>query len=100
MSKLTKFQVAQQYVETVKQAQLVDQELTKAFKLLDQDNEVNYYGPVHRAYDDLVEQLLGSDLFEHTLNWIYEHEHGNNIDLTFPEYFDSHRDSYEKLGHD
>jgi len=99
MSKLTKFLVAQQYVNTAKQAQLVDQELTKAFKLLDQDNEVNYYGPVHRAYDDLVEQLLGPQLFEHTLSWIYEHSHGNNIDLDFNEYFDSHISSYENEKH-
>ena len=97
---LTKFQVAEQYVATVKQAQLVDQELTKAFKLLDPDNEVNYYGPVHQAYDLLVEQLLGPELFEHTLNWIYEHDHGTEIDLTFPEYFDSHQDSYINQEHD
>ncbi len=100
MSKLTKFLVAKQYAETVRQAQLVDQELTKAFKLLDQDNEVNYYGPVHKAYDDLVEQLLGQELFEYTLNWIYEHDHGNNIDLDFAEYFDSHISSYKNQEHD
>ena len=99
MSKLTKFLVAKQYAETAKQAQLVDQELTRAFKLLDQDNEVNYYGPVHKAYDDLVEQLLGPQLFEHTLSWIYEHDHGNNIDLDFNEYFDSHNSSYENERH-
>ena len=97
---LTKFQVAQQYANTAKLAQLVDQELTKAFKLLDPDNEVNYYGPIHRAYDDLVYQLLGQDLYEHTLNWIYEHDHGNDIDLSFSEYFDSHQDSYKNLRHD
>jgi L-rhamnose isomerase len=97
---LTKFLVAKQYAETVQQAQLVDQELTKAFKLLDQDNEVNYYGPVHKAYDHLVEQLLGPELFEHTLNWIYEHDLGNNIDLDFSEYFDSHQDSHKNLKHD
>jgi L-rhamnose isomerase len=92
---LTKFQVAEQYAQTAKQAQLVDQELTKAFKLLYPDNEVNYSGPVHLAYDSLVEQLLGPELFEHTLNWIYEHEHGNNLDLLFSEYFDSHASSYK-----
>jgi len=100
MSKLTKFQVAKYYVETVQQAQLVDQELSRAFKLLDPDNEVNYYGPVHRAYDDLVEQLLGPELFEYTLSWIYEHDHGNNIDLDFSEYFDSHISSYKNEEHD
>jgi hypothetical protein len=97
---LTKFQVAEQYADTAKQAQLVDQELTRAFKLLDPDNEVNYYGPIHKAYDELVYQLLGQELYEHTLAWIYEHDHGNNIDLDFSEYFDSHIDSYEKLEHD
>ena len=100
MNKLTKFEVAKQYVNTVKQAQLVDQELSKAFKLLDTDNEVNYYGPVHRAYDDLVEQLLGPSYFEHILNWIYEHDYGNNIDLDFNEYFDSHIESYRNQEHD
>ena len=100
MNNLTKFEVAKQYVETVRQVQLVDQELTKAFKLLDQDNEVNYYGPIHRAYDDLVEQLLGSSYFEHVLSWIYEHDFGNNIDLDFQEYFNSHRDTYRYAEHD
>jgi hypothetical protein len=100
MSKLTKFEVAKQYVNTARQAQLVDQELTRAFKLLDPDNEVNYYGPIHKAYDELVFQLLGSDLYEYTLAWIYEHEFGDNLDLDFSEYFDSHQDSYKNQEHD
>lgn len=97
---LTKFLVAEKYIETIKKSQLVDKELTKAFKLLDQDNEVNYSGPAHETLDWLVEQLLGPDLHEHTLNWIYEHCCGDNLDLSFSEYFSSHRDSYKNHGHD
>jgi hypothetical protein len=97
---LTKFQIAVKYIETIKKCQLVDQELTRAFKLLDQDNEVNYYGPAHEALDWLMEHLLGPDLHEHTLNWVYEHDCGDSLDLTFSEYFDSHLDSYKNQGHD
>jgi hypothetical protein len=97
---LTKFLVAEQYVNTMLHHQDMEQRLDRAIKLLDQDNQVNIYGPVHRAYDELVDNLLGSDLFEHTLNWIYEHDFGKDQDLSFAEYFDSHQDSYENHRHD
>jgi hypothetical protein len=97
---LTKFELAKQYASTIKQAQLIDQALTKAFKLLDEDNEVYYSGPIHKAYDALVEQLLGQDFYEYILHWIYELDFGRRETQTFEEYLSSHLESYRYLKHD
>jgi len=92
---ITKFLIAKQYVEAYKKLQKLETAFNAAFQLLDPDNQVYIGGSMHNAYDNLVEQLLGPELFEHTLNWIFEHDHGNNIDLDFSEYFDSHISSYK-----
>ena len=102
MSKLTKFELAKEYVNTIKQAQHIDQELNKALKLLDQDNQVYYSGPLHKAYDNLVYQLLGPDFYELVLAWIYELDFGESESetQTFEEYISSHIESYRYLEHD
>lgn len=97
---LTKFEVAEQYVEAVYHHQDMEQRLDKAVKLLDQDNQVCIYGHIYTAYDELVYKLLGQELYEHTLTWIYQLDFGKDQDLSFAEYFDSHVDSYEKQEHD
>jgi len=97
---LTKFEIAKQYVNTIKQAQHIDQELTRIVKLLDQDNELNIYGPLHQAYENLVYQLLGPDFYEHLLTWIYELDFGEGEAQTFEEYISSHLESYRYLKHD
>jgi hypothetical protein len=96
---ITKFLVAKQYTEAYKKHQELEHTFNAAFKLLDQDNQVYLGGSMQNAYDNLVEQLLSSELFEYVLSWIFEHDHGKNIDLDFNEYFDSHISSYKNEKH-
>jgi hypothetical protein len=91
---MNKFKVAQQYVETIQQHQHMEQQLKQAVYLLDQDNQLNIYGPVHRAYDELVSQILGDQLVEHLLVWIYELDFGVEDTRTFKEFYYSHKDAY------
>ena len=91
---MNKFKVAQQYVETTKQHQAMEHQLKQAVYLLDQDNQLNIYGPVHKAYDELVSQILGDNLVEHLLVWIYELDFGKEDTRTFKEFYYSHKDAY------
>jgi Ca2+-binding EF-hand superfamily protein len=91
---MNKFKVAQQYVETTKQHQNMEQKLHEAVQILDQDNQLNIYGPVHKAYDELVSNILGDNLVEHLLVWIYELDFGKLDTRTFKEFFYSHKDAY------
>jgi hypothetical protein len=97
---MNKFEIAQQYVEATRQNQLLEQQLTLAVKQLDQDNELNLYGPIHQAYETLVLQLLGEQLFDYTLTWIYELDFGKDETQTFEEFFNSHKDLYQDQKHD
>jgi hypothetical protein len=91
---MNKFKVAQQYVETIRQHQNMEQQLKQAVYLLDQDNQLNIYGPVHRAYDELISKILGDNLVEHLLVWIYELDFGKLDTRTFKEFYYSHEDSH------
>jgi len=91
---MNKFKVAQQYVETIQQHQAMEQQLKQAVYLLDQDNQLNIYGPVHRAYDELISTILGDQIVEHLLVWIYELDFGKLDTRTFKEFFYSHKDSH------
>jgi hypothetical protein len=91
---MNKFKVAQQYVETIQQHQNMEQQLKQAVYLLDQDNQLNIYGPVHRAYDELISEILGDNLIEHLLAWIYELDFGRLDTRTFKEFFYSHKDAH------
>jgi len=91
---MNKFEVAKQYVDTIRQHQDLEQQLDVVVKLLDQDNQLSIYGPVHRAYDELISQILGDQLVEHLLVWIYELDFGKLDTRTFKEFYYSHKDSH------
>jgi hypothetical protein len=97
---MNKLEIAQQYVEATRQNQLLEQQLTLAVKQLDQDNELNLYGPIHQAYETLVLQLLGEQLFDYTLVWIYELDFGKDETQTFKEFFNNRPDLHRDLEHD
>jgi hypothetical protein len=83
---MNKFQVAKDYVEATRQNQQLESQLTLAVQQLDQDNQLNLYGPVHRAYETLVLQILGEQLFDYILVWIYELDFGKEDARSFEEY--------------
>jgi hypothetical protein len=89
---MNKFQVAKDYVLATQQNQQLESALTKAIQLLDQDNQLNLYGPIHQAYETLVLQILGEQLFDYILVWIYELDFGKDETQTFEEFFNSHQD--------
>ena len=89
---MNKFEVALQYVATIKQHQELEQALQRAVQLLDQDNQFLVYGPIHKAYDELVSNILGDNLVEHLLVWIYELDFGKLDTRTFKEFYYSHKD--------
>jgi len=89
---ITKLEVAKQYLAATQQNQLLEQQFRLAVKQLDQDNELNLYGPIHRAYETLVLQILGEQLFDHILVWIYELDFGKHETQTFEEFISSHID--------
>jgi len=89
---MNKFQVAKDYVLATQQNQLLESALTKAVQLLDQDNQLNLYGPIHQAYETLVLQILGEQLFDYILVWIYELDFGKDETQTFEEFFNNHQD--------
>ena len=89
---ITKLEVAKQYLAATQQNQLLEQQFRLAVKQLDQDNEFNLYGPIHRAYETLVLQILGEQLFDHILVWIYELDFGKDETQTFEEFISSHID--------
>jgi len=91
---MNKFEVAQQYVETIHKHQELESALQRAVHLLDQDNQLLIYGPVHRAYDELISQILGDPLVEHLLVWIYELDFGKLDTRTFKEFYYSHKDAH------
>jgi len=91
---MNKFKVAQQYVETIRQHQNMEQQLQQAVYLLDQDNQLSIYGPVYRAYDELISEILGDQIVEHLLVWIYELDFGKLDTRTFKEFYYSHKDSH------
>jgi hypothetical protein len=89
---LTKLEVAKQYLVATQQNQLLEQQFSLAVKQLDQDNELNLYGPIHRAYETLVLNILGEQLFDHILVWIYELDFGKDETQTFEEFISSYTD--------
>jgi len=97
---MNKFQVAKDYVLATQQNQRLESQLSLAIQQLDQDNQLNLYGPVHRAYETLVLQILGEQLFDYILVWIYELDFGKDDTRTFEEFFNNHQDSHQDLGHD
>jgi len=97
---MNKFEVAKQYVAVTQQNQQLESQLTLAVKQLDQDNELNLYGPVHQAYETLVLQLLGEQLFDYILVWIYELDFGKDETQTFEEFFNNHQDPHQDQKHD
>ena len=97
---MNKFQVALQYVSTIYQHQQLETKLGEAVRLLDQDNQLQLYGPIHQAYDELVSEILGDNLVEHLLVWIYELDFGREDTRTFEEFFNSHQDLHQDQKHD
>jgi hypothetical protein len=97
---MNKFQVAQDYVTATQQNQRLESQLTLAIQQLDQDNQLNLYGPVHRAYETLVLQILGEQLFDYILVWIYELDFGKDDTRTFEQYVLDWPDAHKDLGHD
>jgi Ca2+-binding EF-hand superfamily protein len=91
---MNKFEIALQYVSTIKQHQDLEQTLQHAVQLLDQDNQLSIYGPVHRAYDELISTILGDQIVEHLLVWIYELDFGKLDTRTFKEFYYSHKDAH------
>jgi len=89
---MNKFEVALQYVATIKQHQELEQTLQRAVQQLDPDNQLQIYGPVHKAYDELVSNILGDNLVEHLLVWIYELDFGREDTRTFKEFYYSYKD--------
>jgi len=89
---MNKFQVAKDYVLATQQNQQLESAITKAIQLLDQDNQLNLYGPIYQAYETLVLQILGEQLFDYILVWIYELDFGKDETQTFEEFFNSHQD--------
>lgn len=88
---MNKFEIAQQYANAIKQHQQLEQQLRLVVKMLDQDNELSIYGPVYQAYEELVTQLLGDNVMEHLLLWIYELDFGKGDTRTLKEYLESHQ---------
>jgi len=97
---MNKFAVAKAYVEATRQNQQLENQLTQAVQLLDQDNQVNLYGPVHRAYEHLVLEILGEQMFDYILVWIYELDFGREDPRSFEEYVLDWPDSHKDHKHD
>jgi hypothetical protein len=89
---MNKFQVAKDYVTATEQNQQLESAISKAIQLLDQDNQLNLYGPIYQAYETLVLQILGEQLFDYILVWIYELDFGKDETQTFEEFFHNHQD--------
>jgi len=96
---MNKFKVAKQYVEATCQNQQLEGKLGEAVKLLDQDNQFNLYGPVHRAYEHLVLEILGEQLFDYVLVWIYELDFGRDDPRSFEQYVLDWTDGYQQQKH-
>jgi hypothetical protein len=89
---MNKFQVAKDYVAATEQNQQLESAISKAIQLLDQDNQLNLYGPIYQAYETLVLNILGEQLFDYILTWIYELDFGKDETQTFEEFFNNHQD--------
>jgi len=87
---MNEIELANQYLEATRQNQLLERQLTLAVKQMDEDNQLNLYGPIHRAYETLVLRLLGEQLFDYILVWIYELDFGKDETQTFDEYLEAY----------
>ena len=96
---MNKFAIAKAYVEATRQNQQLEHQFTLAVQLLDQDNQLNLYGPVHRAYETLVLNILGESMFDYILVWIYELDFGKEDTRTFEQYVLDWPEQHQQQGH-
>lgn len=70
-------QIAYDYSQALKTQRTWDANLDVALRLINPDNQIfGLADAVEGPYTKLVEQLLGPELFEWLMWWIYETEHG------------------------
>ena len=79
----TSHKIAYNYVQALIKQRAYEAQLNSALQLINRDNEV--YGladPIEGQYTDLVLELLGPELFEWVMWWMYECDYGTK-DMEF-----------------
>jgi hypothetical protein len=75
--------IAYNYAMAMKLQRVAEERVSDAFAALGSDNQIfGLAEPLEAAYNDLVLELLGSELFEWVMWWIYETEYGTK-DMEF-----------------
>jgi hypothetical protein len=79
----TTHKIAYAYAQAFRHQSINTQMLDKAFGALGSDNQIfSLAEPIETAYTDLVLELLGPELFEWVMWWMYETEFGTK-DMEF-----------------
>jgi hypothetical protein len=76
-------QIAYRYIQACQVQDCYEDQVSAAFQLINSDNQV--YGladPLHKAYRELVANLLGFEQFEWVEWWQYETNYGKD-DMNF-----------------
>lgn len=70
-------QIAYNYCQAMLTQRVAEERVSKAFEALGMDNQVfSLSEPIEGAYTHLVRTLLGRELFEWLMWWMWECEHG------------------------
>lgn len=84
-------QIAYNYVQALKTQRIREEQLDKVMRLLNPDNQVfGLADAVEGPYTNLVSDLIGPELFDWLMWWMYECDHG-----TKPMEFKIHGTSYD-----
>ena len=77
MNKTHKHKIAYDYCQAMLTQSIYTDKVSKAFQVINLDNQVfGLADPVEAPYTKLVEELLGTELFDWIMWWMYECEHG------------------------
>ena len=76
---MDKKKIAYEYIQACQVQSCYEDQVSAAFQMLNADNQVfGLADPLHKAYMDLVIELLGEELFDWIQWWQYETDYGKD----------------------
>ena len=73
----TSHKIAYNYVQALIKQRAYEAQLNSALQMINPDNQVfGLADPIEGPYTELVAELLGPELFDWLMWWMYETEHG------------------------
>ena len=76
---MDKTKIAYEYIQACQVQSCYEDKVNQAFALINPDNQVfGLADPLRKAYEELVLEILGEDIFDWLCYWQYEADYGKN----------------------